>query len=701
LEDENQQQSSYAKIREQIKWLWTIFEIIIANIGEIVISGDILPFLRFPVDGEVATFIDVYGFMGICTESTLQSRVHYNKYTPRISDLILPISEMLIFLEDKQNIMLSDGCSDVSNMICFVSGSRVVYEELQRRISEKNKQLLSSTELCQRVQEMARRSLPSISSPVTTASPWDYQVTEIVYTNLTVYVTALGNCHQITDRSTFNIIRKLREQQHINYSFAHDLLHAVAVSYQVRLEVALSEGKLNNWSENGCVENGLIVTFDKILGQRDCLHYMMTVQEMQRKIARFLDSSNVSIVEKSSVLDKLVSYFWLHQTKAAIGEVEHLQNEGLLDSEAKQVVIPILMEFGTDCLMDEKNTEALKIFQFAQSVFDDDLSRDFPEKLIECVHMHGVCLHAFSDFNEDHRIFPEASAELKIACRLFEQELKMRLEISSNKRKDIGIASCYWILGNTCFRLRELVQGVEYFGKAENIYELFKEPRYQLRLSDCLRGSGMCFAFMQKDSKALHQFLQELTLRIKYTPYPDSDSLLAACYYNIAYCYFKRYDYEKALKNFEIAQPILVKADLAIQERRVWKTPLMKGQCLAVLGRHENAIPEFQEALRLCKEFSKNPTQQQDIAMCLYHLGNSLFDLLETEEALDVFVQAKHMFCNLDRCGGSLQKDIMDCEKMEKWCHERLRRFSFQHPVRIPSLNRFRCQSFPTRIDAV
>jgi len=144
-----------------------------------------------------------------------------------------------------------------------------------------------------------------------------------------------------------------------------------------------------------------------------------------------------------------------------------------------------------------------------------------------------------------------------------------------------------------------------------------------------------------------------------------------------------------------------VKADLAIQERRVWKTPLMKGRCLAGLGRHENAIPEFQEALRLCKEFTKNPTQQQDIAMCLYYLGNSLFDLLETEEALDVFVQAKHMFCNLNRCGGSFEKDIIDCVKMEKWCRKRLRRFSIQHPVRIPSLNRLRGQSFATRIDTV
>jgi len=694
LEEGVQQQDNCANVLECFRWLWTIFEIVITNIGEIGISEDVLPFLKCPAKDEVITFIDVYDFMGIRTRSVLRNGVRLvcNQRKLCITDLIFSIGEMLSFLEDEQNIILSYGCAGPSNTVvakqpcCFVSGSTAVYKELQRRISEEKKQLLSSTKWSKRAQAMTQMSIPSFSSPVATASPLCCEITDIVYRRLTFYVTALGKCHQITDRSTFNIIRKLREQQHINYSFAHDLLHAVAVSYQVRLEFDLMEGKRIDWNETECVEEELIVLFNKILGPENSVMFMKIVLKSRREVVRLLGLSNLSIVEKSSVLDKLISYYWFNQIQDAVGEAENLQNEGLLDFETKQVIIPLLMELGNDCLMDEKNTEALKIFQFAQSLFDDTLSRDFPEKLIECVHKHGVCLFGFYHYDEDQRTYPEAPAEEREACGMFEQELEMRLNISRNKREDLGIARCYRLLGHSCFRLREFNQSLQYFHEAKKIYGLFNEPHCQMCVRDCFRWSGMCLGFMDKDLEALHYHLQELPLRKKYSPHPDSDSLLATCYYNIAYCYFKHFDYEKALKNFENAQPIFMKSYGIDQERRVWKVPLMKGRCLAGLGRHENAIPEFQEALRLCKEFTKQPTQQHDIAMCIYNLGNSLFDLLKTEAALDAFVQAKHMFQDLNS-GISVQNDVIHCEKMEKWCRERLRRFSFQHPVRIPSLN--------------
>ena len=515
-----------------------------------------------------------------------------------------------------------------------------------------------------------------------------FRILKIVRHFATDFVELLGRCHKVAVQSPFDAIRKLEEQGVVDSTFSQELLHALAIAYQAVLIMERDKNKAGYLENNKLVRKDLVQRFTAKLGVATLLKFIETVMKLQRKVSDTLKLTEFNFLQKSALLDKLLGLFLLHQKDVCFDEAEKILENPLPSLEAKRIIIVILMVIG-EVYADEGNQEkAVQCFQLAYDRFDATLSLRYRKEFIHCLHTLAksiLNLYEEDEGSESSSVCgseanqsdgssqsTEETEHLEQAVKLFTTELRLRKLSSLQPSKDADIAECHICLGKSNFELENFREALCHFEECGTVYKAKKDKGSLFLLACELRKSGMILAFTEKKRWAFRYFSLELKLR-KVCTTQKGDCFLAACYYNIAYCHFIRFDYDNALRNFRLSQKLLKQVGIPIQERRLRRSPLMIGRSLARLGRSREALSELREALRLFSEFTENPTRDYDIATCHYHIGECLFDLMECKAALVQFSQAREIYLSIED-NGDYETQIKNCLKMEEWCRRRINR---------------------------
>ena len=342
------------------------------------------------------------------------------------------------------------------------------------------------------------------------------------------------------------------------------------------------------------------------------------------------------------------------------------------------------------------------------SSMEADETDAFKCNIAVCTKMIGRCLFQLKRYQE--------------ATECFEQELRVRKQVSREQTTDPAIALCFVNKAGCLLKLGQVVEAINLLETAINIYARSTEAVAQNNLPECLRMVGVCLFEEKRYQEAMTQFQRELEMRDVTHRNEDSQRSfkeLVQCLSINGKCLLCMKQYEKALKHYEdelsirerdcersaadrVAFCLLNIAQCHVGLKRfreavgvcgkaktIWKAVGRKGggtqaagskiaakntavcfqiigECLNELKQHSDAIKQFKKELYIRKRVSADQSADQDIARCSTMIGVAYFELHMHEKALKYFRLAERIYSN---CSGRNAKiNFAECIKMAGLC---------------------------------
>jgi len=192
-------------------------------------------------------------------------------------ELIKPVSSMVKYLTQEQDLKNGYHLADILTCTCFVAGSKEVYQdfEQQRKIILKAEQNSTKEEVIR----MIKSDMKNHSTKLTIFSAVEnnsYNIKQLAYRSTTIFIIGLAKLHNIEPGSCFEIVQRMRDRKLITDEFSHKLHYAVALACEIRLKTYLKQGYQCDYVECSKEEldkdviNNLIET----VGMRSCYDYL-------------------------------------------------------------------------------------------------------------------------------------------------------------------------------------------------------------------------------------------------------------------------------------------------------------------------------------------------------------------------------------------------------------------------------------------
>jgi len=349
LEEGVQKRKDYNSILEYFRWVSTIFNIVLVNLGETIVPCAALPYLNKSGNKNYNWFYDVFTKRGITIDGMF---AHASKFPlgrsgasakPWKTELIKPVSKMLKYLSGNESLKNGYHLSDILTCTCFISGDLSIHESFETGVKSNLDKLLSKHLLQQQLKDdMMKFSAINNLDIIGKKEKWNMK--QVVYRTLTLFVAALGKFHGLCEGSSFNVIRKLTDKGVLEASLASDFLESVAIACYIRLSTYIKSDRQEDWIENS-QSNQTLFQFED-LPSGTALRYYQTVMKLQRKTCEIIGLHNCSFVQWSPQLDKLLLFFWFHEYEEVLWEVDRMLEDGNLTDQNLRALSELLIETG-------------------------------------------------------------------------------------------------------------------------------------------------------------------------------------------------------------------------------------------------------------------------------------------------------------------------------------------------------------------
>jgi len=584
LEDGVKHRPNYFQILENFRWLAVLFQILLISFGETIIRFMHIRSLNDPYDRSQDWFYDAYTPCGICPDGFAPhasknplGRQHGTLKKAWKTELIRPVSEMLKYLESKEDIKNGYHLADVLTKTCFVSGDKDVYEKFLHGVNLAAARHVGVEQLRKQLAEdSANFDIRERLSTLHFSDTFDMK--RVIYRSTTLFLAALGRYLNISAPSSFHTVDQLEASGELSADFARKLRYAVAVACEIRLRSYSSRNE-----------------------QQDRIHWDGSNITMAINKTRILESLGVqSFVDYFVIASRLRVYVEARLFDDPEAEAKAIKKEGATATIDRAAMFKLFGFYD----------RAITAFQETLTKFRrtgrNEVACWKEASLVFCLCKAGKYAEAISccdEFLKCHNtsrpallcISGECLTNLgKHASALEKLEESLQLCPENEALGDALLrADGEFRVGLCLQRLRKYDQARKQYRKAQDIY---KRNKLKQTVVDCLDEIGTCWICEHNYEKALNIFEEKLALLRVHTDNEECDAEIAFTLQRICECLFqlRRGDElkEYANQSLNIYEEILEiyenEEDLEIEELIHCRENL--AECLDILHREEDAL---------------------------------------------------------------------------------------------------------------
>jgi len=453
------------------------------------------------------------------------------------AELIKPISEMLDYLCG--NIGLKNGyhLADVLMCSCFVSGDKNLHTNFQQRTKQITENKCSKTMLSMQLTEDVE-TYNAISRLSRAASEKAVDVKRIVYSGVTLFISALARFNNIFQNSSFDKIRKLVEIEKpvLDEEFAHNLEFAVAVACYIRLEVYMEKRGQEDFHYSVEDSQQLTDHMNQLMGEETPVKFFTTVMKLQREVCDAIGTSNSNFVQWSSELGQLVFGFKTMILRCG-KQLRYTKRKNCADICLK-TAIEVLLETGNTHYKARRYAKALQCFQEVYKISTNVAYVITNNTSIYCLKMIGTCMSYLGNHG--------------YALQQYEEGIETRINETIDRGKDRLLALFNHNAGICLHNLGRLKEAITKLKIAKNIRDEIDDTD----AASTANSFGECLLQLKEHEDALKNFKEAIEGRQQQSNEPKTDSMLALFHYNAGVCLHKLERFEEAITQFNIAKNI-------------------------------------------------------------------------------------------------------------------------------------------------
>ena len=361
------------------------------------------------------------------------------------TELIKPINEMLKYLTIEENIKNGYHLKNILTKVCYVYGNEAVFNEFQESIFN----MLDNQDKEEKVKEIKKQIIDDLESFTVSSnifklkSSTSINIKALFYRSITLFITALGQIHNIRASSCFDIIEELAAEKKISEYAKHKLKFTVTLACDVRLKWYMKCKRQNDTIESELKNKTAVQLLLNLVGKPNIFMFFQTAyalhcdisKQLNLKKKHFYTNPNILTCHLHLVFGKIkdIKFIKINKEKENSNVLNYLKN---FDETMNQ--------FETDINLNNKFTD-----------FDID------ESFAITLHKIGRCLLDMNKHDE--------------ALEYLQQAMKIKEQVSLNLNTDKRFAITLHNIGRCLLDMNKHNEALEYLQRAMKIKEKFVE----------------------------------------------------------------------------------------------------------------------------------------------------------------------------------------------------------------------------------
>ena len=573
----------YEQILEYFRWYAVMFQVILINLGETILPSVAIPSLNDFITPGGDWFYDAFTTRGIsfdgmmphaCKSPLGRQQILENK--PWKTELIKPISEMVRYLDQEEDLKNGYHLADILTSTCRVAGSETLYETFETSVRKKLTDSRNNTK--EAITKVIKDDMKTYSTKLSlfaTIQNDSYNVKQFVYRSTTIFIAGLAKMHNIKSGSCFDIILRMSEKNLIADAFKQKLQYAVAIACEIRLKTYLNKNCQDDYVAFDVEDDHDIAsTLIKIVGKRSCYDYFEIACCLQYDVIAHLNLSD--------------DYMYFHPVTMSIAISSFFQ---LYDRiHAAQYYIdehPIYLDQPVSNDDDD-------FYDHMEDVDDDEYYDDVAaveaKSCDDSSYEKEACMETAVDVSCEKAIGKWHSRMQSFNQKFFQYLKKVALNTSEFQIKNISDVLIKF--GKYFFDKQIYSESLTCFKIALKLLQAVEDKEKNCKAALCIYMSGKCFCGLQQSDMGLNKIQESLEF-YKGLPIIDQvmDGFEADCYKALAQSEIKMGEKEKATGNYEKAIKLY---SFSKNIKDIMICLLQYGHCLRHLKRFKEAKIQYQ-----------------------------------------------------------------------------------------------------------
>ena len=703
-DDEN-----YEQHLEYFRWHSVIFHIIVLTLQESIIPSLNIKSLSWFFDAHTPQGISVDGMMPHACKFPL-GRFEKTKNKPFVTELIKPVSEMLKYLSSEEDLKNGYHLADILTKTCFVFGNENIFDQFANGV----KTYLSSKSKRERINDMKKQvrddlikffvrfRLANLKSQDT------INIKQLVYRSSTLFVSALGSIHNISECSCFDIIQAMANKNIISQTTKVKLSYAVAIACEMRLRVYTERKsqcdnpiELNETDEN-------IKKFLSIVGVKNTINYFQIAYCLQREVAKQLDFTKLHFYSDPRLINITIGIAFGIELLHSISEIPLKCDWRVRNFNFDDCIetLETKFHFNYDIMKNDFQLNKELIVTLAEHLFEVNIfdeSLEFYQQFLAVLHKDttekntnrttariyqkiGHCLIRLQKWSDSVKFFYKAIEIFQLTCLDQETDeelaiafnqlgfalkevyqyteasiyLKRSLEIqqkkSNNVKKSISVANIPNNIGKCLMDMQQYDDALIHLKQSLEIYKnVSLDLRKDGHVAGTLNSIGSCLLNMQQYDDALIHLKQSLEIYKNVSLNLRKDGHVAGTLNNIGSCLMNMQQYDDALIHLKQSLEIYKNVSLNLRkDGHVAGTLNNIGSCLMNMQQYDDALIHLKQSLEIYKNVSLNLRKDGHVAGTLNSIGSCLMNMQQYLDALIHLKQSLEIYKNVSL---NLRKD--------------------------------------------
>ncbi|XP_078481347.1 uncharacterized protein LOC144742566 [Ciona intestinalis] len=513
LEEGVQKRNNLHIMLEYFRWFAVIFQVILINFGETIIPSVAIPCLNNFEDEEENWFYDAFTPSGISFDGlmphackTALGRQKPTKKKNWTTELIKPVSQMLHYLSEEQDLKNGYHLADILTTTCFVHGDEEVYKEFARGAAASRKAKFQNVSKdANHIQDL-KKDFKKYNVLVNLRTGYDtpkYNLKSGFYRLTTLFISELGMKHDVSETSSFMVVKQLYEKGIITSKQRDQFSYAVAIACRLRLMVYMQEKRQSDMMKHLVhkTSSGENVGLVQILGEESTVDYFVIADTLQKFVAKEFHINQSDFTEYSwdqqgmqilvcfylKMFDRLCHFF------ETVLEPQHRN-----DKVTSTVWIETMSFYATTLLQIGKYSKSVKVNEQVIQL----LEKQTGHPLLQTMKFRAINNYAFGLLQE-HRYDEGLKYHLKgytLLCKCIKNSTFVR----------DGHTALALITGNVAmsyFKLGQYESALEYAIKQFEMLENRSSDRnYDKEIALCCNNVAVCHFHLRTYEPALKLF---------------------------------------------------------------------------------------------------------------------------------------------------------------------------------------------------
>ena len=236
---------------------------------------------------------------------------------------------------------------------------------------------------------------------------------------------------------------------------------------------------------------------------------------------------------------------------------------------------------------------------------------------------------------------------LSESCFYYKKAVFWQNLISRNRERDDALALYFYKVGVCLFTLEKFVKACSLLIKAQNIYEYAAKQTSFRFMANLKTWIGHCLYKQEKFEDALTYYRQAMNLTKQTTTSKQSDEVLATNYYDVATCFAKQRQYDRAIWHFRKAKRIYENIEGIDSSNESTSINSWIGSCFYEKNEFEQCLSYYVKALEIEKQTAKRKLTVAALASRYHAIGACLFKMEKYFESMLSFEKAKLIYENM------------------------------------------------------